>query len=165
VSGICLTDCETKPKSCKGTRDDRLISTVTVETSSTEEEKIDAFHEWIRKLYQAYPPGNPQHHLFGSKGHGNEEYPTMNATQTSWLVNETGQEIVVETVFQLEHMNDNIEELFEAIPCLAKAKTMSNKNQTPKYPHYSRFTKNERTNRIMKEVYAVDYANFGYDLL
>lgn len=112
------------------------------------------------ELYQAYPPGSPNHHLFGSKGHGNEEYPTMNATQTSWMVDETGK-MAVKKIFKLEDLSNNLHELSQAIPCLT-GQTMISKNQTPKYPHFTRFANNDRTNRIMQEVYASDYANFGY---
>ena len=131
-----------------------------ISSSSTEEAKIEAFHDWMWELYQAYPPGSPNHHLFGSKGHGNEEYPTMNATQTSWMVDETGK-MAVKKIFKLEDLSNNLDKLSQAIPCLT-GQTMISKNQTPKYPHFTRFANNDRTNRIMQEVYAADYANYGY---
>lgn len=157
--------CEDKIQNCEGHRNDRLIPTDKISSSSTEKEKIDAFHDWMWNLYQAHPPGSPEHHLFGSKGLGNEEYPTMNATQTSWLVDKTGKDIIVKRILKLELLNDGgMKELTHTIPCLAKAPSMVSKNQTPKYPHYSRFADNDRTNKIMQEVFAVDYVNFGYDL-
>jgi len=39
---------------------------------------------------------------------------------------------------------------------------MIHANATPKYPDYKLFTKNKKTQRIMKELFAVDYTNFGY---
>eukprot|EP00571_Detonula_confervacea_P014480 CAMPEP_0172307258 /NCGR_PEP_ID=MMETSP1058-20130122/8148_1 /TAXON_ID=83371 /ORGANISM="Detonula confervacea, Strain CCMP 353" /LENGTH=931 /DNA_ID=CAMNT_0013019371 /DNA_START=12 /DNA_END=2807 /DNA_ORIENTATION=+ len=161
-----VSTCENNKNKCEGDRNDRLIPTNKISASSTEEEKIGAFHDWMWNLYQAYPPGSPEHYLFGSKGHGNEEYSTMNATQTSWLVDETGQDIVVKTILKLEQLSNNgMKELSQAIPCLAKAHTMIAKNQTPKYPHYSKFANNDRTNKIMQEVFTLDYYNFGYDLI
>ena len=53
-----------------------------------DEVKIQAFHEWISELYLAYPPGSPDHYLFGSKGVGNEEFESFNSTQTSWMTDE-----------------------------------------------------------------------------
>mmetsp|Transcript_21980 Transcript_21980/g.47125 ORF Transcript_21980/g.47125 Transcript_21980/m.47125 type:complete len:227 (+) Transcript_21980:583-1263(+) len=160
-----LNNCLENKKRCEGDKNDRMIPIKNISSSSSDKEKIDAFHEWMWNLYQAHPPGSPQHYLFGSKGHGNEEYHTMNATQTSWLVDETGQEIVVKNIFKLENMNEEIARLSQEIPCLAKAGAAIEKNKTPKYPHYSRFADNERTNRIMREVYALDYSNFGYGLI
>ena len=124
-------NCEKDGKKCGG---DRLIPEgMGPGSSATEEEKIAAFHAWMARLYEAYPPGSPENHLMGSKGHGNEEYPTMNATQTSWLVDPTGQNIVVEEVFRLESFSGNMEELMRAIPCLARApqKTLTSVNLTP----------------------------------
>mmetsp|Transcript_9566 Transcript_9566/g.14003 ORF Transcript_9566/g.14003 Transcript_9566/m.14003 type:complete len:380 (+) Transcript_9566:1-1140(+) len=152
----------------RNTNNDRLIPTDgSVTSESPDEVKIRAFHEWIANLYEAYPNG---HYLFGSKGHGNEVYLTFNATQTSWLVDETGQAIVVERVIQLEELsnsNSSLSSLLgDLLPCLNNTTSvgeMSHINPTPPYPHYTKFKDNATTNRIMKEVYAVDYANFGYE--
>lgn len=158
-------NCAKREKNCGGER--MIPKGLGPDTTATEQEKIAAFHDWMETLYGAYPPGGPGHHLLGSKGHGNEEYPTMNATQTSWLVDETGQDIVVKEVFRLENLSGDMAGLMQAVPCLARApqQTLISENLTPSYPHYSKFSHNKRTNRIMQEVFAVDYANFGYDLV
>jgi len=156
----------------------------------TDEEKIEAFHEYTFMLYKKYPPGSKESYLFGSKGHGNEEFKTMNATQSSWMVDEHG-EMVVKNVFKLENLSRDMKELGEAMPCLKQAAAdkvtdttrrlrtteefgnkddggdghleMMHANAAPAYPDYRRFGKNKRTNRIMKEVYYFDYINFGYE--
>lgn len=152
---------EERRRRCTG---ERLLP-LDVGPSNTDEEKIEAFHQWMARLYDKYPPGSPDHYLMGSKGHGNEEYATMNATQTSWMVDTSGREIVVKEVFKLENLSGDLSKLSEAIPCLRSAPaSMWSKNETPKYPHYSRFASNERTNAIMREVFGVDYSNFGYDM-
>jgi len=157
-----LNQCEQSPKRCESGRNERLIPYDKISTaSSSDEEKVQAFHEWIAKLYEAYPPGSPQHYLFGNKGHGNEEYSTFNSTQTSWMVDESGEKIVVKEIFHLENLA--FDKLSDAIPCLSSSSKLTTKNQTPQYPPLSSFRGNERTDQIMREVYHVDYQNFGYD--
>jgi hypothetical protein len=137
-------------------------------TSLSDEEKIETFHEWIGELYNAYPPGNPDHYVFGSLGHGNEEFESFNSTQTSWLVDDNGK-IVIEKIFRFEDLSEDMSELAESIPCLKKGSEgnevqMPNLNLSPKYPHYMLFANNERTRNIIKEVFAADFKNFGYEL-
>mmetsp|Transcript_26069 Transcript_26069/g.39456 ORF Transcript_26069/g.39456 Transcript_26069/m.39456 type:complete len:373 (+) Transcript_26069:144-1262(+) len=162
-----LENCEEEPEDCEEGNNDRLIpygKGVTTH-SSTDEEKIEAFHKWMKQLYKAYPPGSRDQYLFGSKGHGNEEYLTFNSTQTSWLVNEQG-DMVVERVIKLEDLSTDMTLLSERIPCLKNAQNgnkLIKKNKTSKYPSYTRFANNAYTNKIMKEIYSVDYKNFGYD--
>ena len=61
------------------------------------------------KLYQAYLPVSAQHHFFVSKDHGHDEHLIINATYTSWwLVDESGQEIVVKDILKLVYLNKNI---------------------------------------------------------
>jgi len=150
----------------------------------TDMEKIKAFHQWIGDLYEAYPPGSPDQYLFGSLGHGNEATISFNNTQTSWLIDEKD-EIVVDNIFHLEDLSKNMAALTESIPCLGnKDKDGSNyyddaevsrmlkeekthvdmihSNAAPKYPDYTKFTKNKKTIRIMEDVFDVDYKNFGY---
>ena len=149
---------------------DRLIPSGLDAASLTDEEKVEAFHKYFQKLYDQYPPGSPNHYLFGSRGHGNEKFDTFNATQTSWLVDEKG-EIAVKHVFHLEILSEDMSRLAEDLPCLVNDEAeerrnlleMVRVNQTPKYPDYKLFGENERTNHIMKEVFAVDYQNFGYE--
>jgi len=151
----------------------------------TDKEKILAFHQWMGNLYEAHPPGSPDQYLIGSLGHGNEAILSFNNTQTSWLIDEKD-EIVVDNIFHLEDLSKNMATLTEAIPCLGnkdenesnyyddakvsrtlkEEKThvdMIHSNTTPKYPDYKKFTKNEKTQRIMKELFDVDYKNFGYE--
>jgi len=42
---------------------------------------------------------------------------------------------------------------------------MDRENKTPKYPNYMLFAKNEQTRRIINEVFADDFKNFGYKTL
>eukprot|EP00586_Coscinodiscus_wailesii_P000214 CAMPEP_0172482064 /NCGR_PEP_ID=MMETSP1066-20121228/8342_1 /TAXON_ID=671091 /ORGANISM="Coscinodiscus wailesii, Strain CCMP2513" /LENGTH=374 /DNA_ID=CAMNT_0013244937 /DNA_START=143 /DNA_END=1264 /DNA_ORIENTATION=- len=98
-----LHNCERNANKCQN--HDRFIPTDgSVTSNSTEEEKIQAFHDWIHTLYETYntstnSTNSKQNYLLGSIGHGNEVYATFNATQSSWLVDETGQHIVVEHVW------------------------------------------------------------------
>jgi len=131
---------------------------------TTDEEKIDAFHGWIHLLYENYPPGSRDNYILGSKGHGNEDYSTFNATQTSWMIDPQG-EIAVKKVFKLEELSSNMNELSDEIPCLKQAEMLANNNISPKYPHYTKFTGNKRTSRIINEVFDVDFRNFGYDTI
>ncbi|KAL7544432.1 hypothetical protein ACHAWF_007811 [Thalassiosira exigua] len=130
--------------------------------SLPDETKVRTFHEWIAAMYEKYPPGAPDHYLFGNKGHGNEEYETFGATQRSWIVDEGG-EVAVDLIVKLEDLSGNPSLLSEYIPCL-KGAEMEERNKTPKYPDFMRFAENERTKKIMQEVYAEDFATFGYEL-
>lgn len=134
----------------------------------TDKEKIEAFHTWIHKLYDAYPPGSPKNYLFGSRGHGNEDSDMFNSTQTSWMVDHSDN-IVVDRIFHLESLSQDMSELANAIPCLKDSEDgvveMQHANTGPSsYPHYMRFAENRRTRRIIREVFEVDFINFGYKL-
>lgn len=135
---------------------------------ATDEQKISVFHEWLEKLYQEYPTNSPDHYKFGSYGHRNEKYGTFNATQTSWLVDPQG-ELAVKKVYKLEELSDErtMTELADAIPCLKNSEgdiSLRHDNISPSYPHYMLFAENSNTTRIMNEVYAVDFRNFGYGI-
>jgi hypothetical protein len=141
----------------------------------SDEMKIQSFHEWMERMYESFPPGRKLHHLFGSTGHGNEEFDTFSSTQTSWMVDPEGN-MAVKSVFKLETLSDDMIELAEQIPCLkeqgprgggvtnSNTVEMIKSNAAPNYPHYMLFAENERTRAIMNEVFAVDFQNFGYDL-
>lgn len=162
-----VNNCENKPDHCA---DERLIPKsfqgVSINDLS-DDEKINAFHEWIMSIYSAYPPGSHEHYLFGSKGHGNEEFSSFNSTQTSWLVDDKG-DFVVKSIFRLEELSKNMDILTHAIPCLENENEehveMEKSNVTPDYPDIEMFKSNEQTMRIIREVYAVDFKNFGYEL-
>ena len=138
-------------------------------STMTDDEMVANFHAYFHQLYDIYPPGDPHHYLFGSLGHGNEKFSTLNATQTSWLVDEAGN-IAVKHIYKLEEMTENMAKLAKNLPCLGKSDSpgdeklieMARENVTPKYPHYSLFGKDARTNQIMREVFGPDYTNFGY---
>ncbi|EJK74597.1 hypothetical protein THAOC_03713, partial [Thalassiosira oceanica] len=152
---------------CDGRKDclsDRMIPEDAIDME-TDEEKIEAFHSWMANLYKAHPPGTPTNYLMGSKGHGNEDYDTFNATQTSWMVDPNdNNKIAVQKVYKLEELSTNMDEIASAIPCLKPAGGMAKENASKKtYPHYTKFSKNEKTNRIMREVFGIDYENFGYE--
>jgi hypothetical protein len=128
--------------------------------------KIQSFHEWMERMYESFPPGHKLHHLFGSTGHGNEEFDTFNSTQTSWMVDPEGN-MAVKSVFKLETLSDDMIELAENIPCLKEgdgAVEMIKSNGAPKYPQYMLFAANKKTRTVMKEVFAIDFQNFGYEL-
>ena len=142
---------------------ERLIpSDGRVTSDSSDEVKIAAFHDWIERLYAAYPPHSEKHYLFGSHGHGNQFHSSFNATQSSWLVDESGQQLVVDEFFKLEELS--LSKLSKSMPCLSGVVEMKHSNPTPSYPHFTKLQANPKTNRIMMEVYGVDYVNFGYDL-
>lgn len=162
---------------------DRLIPLDNL-SSKPVEEQVEAFHRYFLQLYQTYPPGSPKHYLFGSLGHGNEVFDTFNATQTSWLVDENG-EIAVDHIFHLESLSTDLEMLAKDLPCLYNEVMdystdddddeedsevgrsrglleMIRENPSKKYPDYKLFGNNDWTNQIIREVYGVDYKNFGY---
>jgi len=145
----------------------------------TDKQRIESFHEWISDLYKAYPPGHPDQYLFGSRAQGNDENASFNSTQTSWLVDDS-ENIVVKDVFQLEHIDEAMVNVAGKIPCLhqgdeilsndrslesnkkGSSLDMYHENATPKYPNWKLFAYNQHTRKIMEEVYAVDFQNFGY---
>eukprot|EP00536_Pseudo-nitzschia_multiseries_P009753 jgi/Psemu1/288658/fgenesh1_pg.282_\ len=149
--------CEKRNSKCE----ERLIPTLDLDSMS-DEEKIEAFHEWIVKLYNAFPPGSPEHYRFGAAGHGNEVYDTFGATQTSWNVDANG-DMVVKHFFKLEELSKDISELADNIPCLKNGPlNMAKENKTSKYPNFMLFAKDEQTKNIINEVFADDFRNFGY---
>ena len=132
-------------------------------SEASDEQKIRAFDTWLEQMYHEFPPDSRDHYQFGSHGHGNEEYETFNATQTSWLVDPDGH-MAVNRVYKLEDLSQDMSELAGAIPCLERGPIeMTNENPSPKYPHYTLFAENETTKRIIQQVYAVDFENFGYE--
>lgn len=142
--------------------EERLIPTLDLDSMS-DEEKIDAFHEWLLKLYDAFPPGTPDHYRFGAAGHGNEVYKTFGASQTSWLIDPNG-DVVVKDFYKLEELSKDISTLAEKIPCLKNGPLdMAKENKTSKYPNFMLFAKDEQTKKIINEVFADDFKNFGYD--
>lgn len=150
--------CDKENNKCE----ERLIPDIDLK-SMTDEEKIEAFHVWIQKLYKKFPPGHPEHYRFGAAGHGNEIYPTFQATQTSWNVDPEGN-VVVKDFYKLEELSKDISKLADKIPCLKNGPLdMAKENKTSKYPHYTLFAKNEETKKIINEVFAEDFKNFGYD--
>jgi len=155
---LASKDCTKKNSKCK----ERMIPVLDLDSMS-DDQKIDAFHEWIHKLYKAFPPGHREHYRFGAAGHGNEVYDTFGSTQTSWLV-DSNNRLVVKKTFRLEDISKDMSGLAEAVPCLGKGRLeMDQKNKTPKYPDYTRFAKNEQTKKIINEVFAEDFKNFDYD--
>uniref|UniRef100_A0A7S4RXA4 JmjC domain-containing protein n=1 Tax=Ditylum brightwellii TaxID=49249 RepID=A0A7S4RXA4_9STRA len=143
---------------------ERLIQVLDLD-SMTDNEKIKAFHEWIVKLYDTFPPGSPEHYRFGSDGRGNEVYDTFGASQTSWNADANGN-IVVKDFYKLEELSEDMSVLANRIPCLKNGPLdMLKKNETPKYPDFMLFAKAERTKKIINEVFADDFKNFGYDPL
>eukprot|EP00533_Pseudo-nitzschia_delicatissima_P000458 CAMPEP_0116110366 /NCGR_PEP_ID=MMETSP0327-20121206/17864_1 /TAXON_ID=44447 /ORGANISM="Pseudo-nitzschia delicatissima, Strain B596" /LENGTH=950 /DNA_ID=CAMNT_0003603507 /DNA_START=7 /DNA_END=2859 /DNA_ORIENTATION=+ len=144
--------------------DERLIPDVKLDSLS-DEEKIAAFHVWIKKLYKKFPPGNTEHYRFGAAGHGNEVYDTFGASQTSWMVDPDGNR-VVKDMYKLEDLSTDISTLAKNIPCLKKGPLeLAKKNKTSKYPDFMLFAEDEETKKIINEVFADDFKNLGYDPL
>jgi hypothetical protein len=144
--------------------EERLIPDVDLDEMS-DEAKIELFHEWLYKLYEKFPPGHPEHYRFGASGHGNEIYHTFGATQTSWLVDQQGK-MVVKDIYKLEELSKDISTLAKYIPCLNNGSLeMTKENKTSKYPHYTLFAEDEKTKKIINEVFAADFKNLGYDPL
>ncbi|OEU09275.1 hypothetical protein FRACYDRAFT_248612 [Fragilariopsis cylindrus CCMP1102] len=144
--------------------EERLIPTLDLDSMS-DEEKMDAFHEWILDVYKTFPPNTASHYRFGAAGHGNEVYDTFSSTQTSWLVDPEG-EMVVKEIFYLEDLSKDITKLAEHIPCLKSGPLeMDHSNKTPNYPNYMLFAKNEQTRSIINEVFADDFKNLEYSPL
>ena len=143
---------------------ERMIPDIDL-NSMSDEEKIEAFHDWIQKLYKTFPPGVPDHYRFGTAGHGNEVYRTFGASQMSWLIDSEGK-MVVKDIYKLEELSQDFSSLADNIPCLKRGPVeMAKKNKTSKYPDYMLFSKNEETNKIINEVFADDFKHFGYELL
>eukprot|EP00535_Pseudo-nitzschia_heimii_P007448 CAMPEP_0197184054 /NCGR_PEP_ID=MMETSP1423-20130617/9110_1 /TAXON_ID=476441 /ORGANISM="Pseudo-nitzschia heimii, Strain UNC1101" /LENGTH=959 /DNA_ID=CAMNT_0042634773 /DNA_START=105 /DNA_END=2984 /DNA_ORIENTATION=- len=152
--------CDRENNKCE----ERMIPDVDLDTMS-DEEKIEAFNVWIQKLYHKFPPGHPEHYRFGAAGHGNEIYSTFGASQTSWLVDTKGK-VVVKEFYKLEELSHDVSHLAENIPCLKNGPLdMAKENKTSKYPNFMQFAKNEATKKIINEVFADDFKNFGYDPL
>ena len=152
--------CDKRNSKCS----ERLIPTLDLDSIS-DEEKIEAFHDWILKLYKKFPPGSLDHYRFGAAGHGNEVYDTFGASQTSWLVDANG-EMVIKDIYQLEELSKDISKLADNIPCLKNGPLdMAKENKTSKYPHYLLFAKDEQTKNIINEVFADDFKHLGYDAL
>ncbi|KAL3896720.1 MAG: hypothetical protein SGPRY_013209, partial [Prymnesium sp.] len=66
-------------------------------------EAIRKFRIWIREMFAISPPGHKDAHLFSSKSHGNERNPWHNASQLSWLVDQSGT-LLVNRVIKLEEL-------------------------------------------------------------
>ena len=152
--------CDSQNNKCQ----ERLIPDLDL-PSMSDEQKIEAFHQWIQKLYAKFPPGHPEHYRFGAAGHGNEIYDTFGASQTSWMVDSDG-EMVVKDIYKLEEISNDISKMAEKIPCLKNGPLdMAKKNKTSKYPDYTLFAKDATTKKIINEVFADDFKLLGYDPL
>lgn len=150
--------CDKENNKCE----ERLIPDLDLDSMS-DEEKIEAFHVWIQKLYKKFPPHHPEHYRFGASGHGNEIYETFGASQMSWLIDPEGN-MVVKDIYKLEELGKDISTLAKNIPCLKNGPLdMAKENKTSKYPHYSLFAKDEVTKKIINEVFADDFKHLGYD--
>jgi len=134
----------------------------------TDEEKVSAFHEWVLDLYNLYPPGSDFNYRFGSLGNSNEDMISFNSSQTSWIV-DGKDDIAVNEIFHLESLDVKLNKIISSIPCLKSNQRQQDAikmMQTPNtHPDFKLFAKNKKTNRIINEVYAVDFQNFGYKLL
>ena len=150
--------CDKENNKCE----ERLIPDLDLDSMS-DNEKIEAFHVWIQKLYKKFPPDHPEHYRFGASGHGNEIYETFGASQMSWLIDPEGN-MVVTDIYKLEELSKDISTLAKNIPCLKNGPLdMAKENKTSKYPHYSLFAKHEVTKKIINEVFADVFKHLGYD--
>ena len=56
------------------------------------------FRRWLHDMRAAFPPGSKNAHLFGSRSHGNERDGWFNASQTSWMVDGHGRQLVDDVI-------------------------------------------------------------------
>ena len=103
-----------------------------------------------------------QAHLFGSRSHGNEADGWFNASQTSWVVDAQGRQLVNE-VIRLEDLETTWPRLQAKICGLRGVAYSDNglKRNPSHHTHYSHYY-DDATRRIVDEYMAVDLQRFGY---
>eukprot|EP00967_Tisochrysis_lutea_P091730 scaffold131934_cov29-Tisochrysis_lutea.AAC.3 len=122
------------------------------------------FREWILKMHEAFPPGHKDQHLFGSRSHGNERNSWFNASQISWMVDQSGARLVND-IFKLEELS-KVWPLLQIKICglsrMSYSDAMSSIKRNPStHGHYSLYY-DERTRAIIAEYMKADIDAFGY---
>jgi len=123
------------------------------------------FRSWIRTLADAFPLGTARAHLFGARSHGNELDPWYNASQLSWLVDQSGN-LLVDEVVRLEELRARWPRLQKAIcglgatPYNADPQATARRNPSH-HEHYSYYY-DEPTRRIVEGFMAADLVAFNY---
>ena len=120
------------------------------------------FRQWLHDMRAAFPPGSKDAHLFGSRSHGNEADGWFNASQTSWLVDARGSELVNE-VIRLEDLEAAWPRLQRAICGLRGVAYADNglRKNPSRHTHYSYYY-DDAARRIVDEYMAIDLQRFGY---
>jgi len=120
------------------------------------------FRQWLTDMRAAFPPGTKDAHLFGSRSHGNEADGWFNASQTSWIVDAHGRQMVNE-VIRLEDLSTAWPGL-QAKVCGLRGVTATDgglRKNPSRHAHYSHYY-DDATRRIVDEYMAVDLLRFGY---
>lgn len=132
-----------------------------------ENQSIAHFRSWVRHARRAHPPDAPDAWKFTSAdGHGNELQRGFNASQTSWLVDESGT-LLVDDVFRLEDLSRRWPELQAKVCGLPAYAAVRDDPAVRALDHPSRHAPyaayyDEETSRIVGEYMAPDIRRFGY---
>jgi len=122
------------------------------------------FRDHVRRSAYAFPVASPSEFAFMSSGYGNEQVPSFNASQLTWLVGEEG-EMLVDTVYRLE----DIEAAWQRIPCLQQLPYTQTVNEyKASFPDdplqnvdYSVYYDDE-TRETVARYHAAEISRFGY---
>ena len=137
---------------------------------ANESHSIRHFRAWVRHARAAHPPWAADAWRFTTAdGHGNERAKSFNASQLSWLVDETGATELVDDVFKLEDLERRWPELQAKVCGLRHISYSQTKNHPAiramdhpshhaPYAHYY----DAETSRIVGEYMAPDVRRFGY---
>jgi hypothetical protein len=126
-------------------------------------QSIAKFRTWIAALAKRFPSNTREAHLFGSRSHGNERDAWFNASQLSWLVDESGK-VLVHDVIKLEELESSWPKLQRHICGLAHSPYASDadvRRNPSSHAHYSEYY-DEPTKRLVDAYVAADLRAFGY---
>eukprot|EP00039_Didymoeca_costata_P002869 m.63291 g.63291 ORF g.63291 m.63291 type:complete len:992 (+) comp11573_c0_seq1:115-3090(+) len=122
------------------------------------EQAAAKFRHWVKQLDEAFPVGSSTNYLFGSMSHGNDENTWFNASQLSWLVDNSGA-ILVDKIVKLEDLSTEWPHLVESM--CAPLIEASHKNPSS-HLHYSKYY-DEETKAIVARHMAPDIRYFKYE--
>ena len=141
--------------------------------AASDEVEIQCFRIWAKRMHARYPPGSAHQFLFAGPPLGNPNGPPwFNASQTSWLMDHSGN-IAVDHVCKLEAMEECWAKLQPHICGFAgkdywnvvEKESEGGESTTNSNPHapYPQFY-DRPTEAIIAEYASADLANFGYVL-
>lgn len=137
---------------------------------ANETESIRLFRSWVRHAKRVHPPGASDEWRFTTAdAHGNEAVRSFNASQTSWLVDERGEQLIVKAVFKLEELEARWPEL-QASVCGLRGISYRDARAHPlvaMFDHpspHAPFAEyyDEETSSIVAEYMAADIRRFDY---